>query len=94
MLPDGVSIVHFIPGRVRLKVKGLRRDPQLRAWIRHQLAGIPGLLHMEINPNTEAVLINYDRRVVADPAHVDEVMVRLKRLMPDVDESVLRRWLC
>ena len=66
-----VQVTHFLPGRIRLKLKDLKRNPEFAEEIEETLAEVPGIEQVEANPVTGSVLIEYDPEgPVAFPALV------------------------
>ncbi|HEX8203583.1 MAG TPA: hypothetical protein VF590_24115 [Isosphaeraceae bacterium] len=78
MIDRGAEILHALPGRVRLRVAGLKRDPALAREIEGRLSADPAIRRVEASLVTGSVLILFDpaagppgefvRRLV--PAHV------------------------
>ena len=58
-----IQITHFIPGRVRFKLRQLKNDAGMAGMVRQVLSKIPGVCSVEINPITSSVLIHYDPEV-------------------------------
>lgn len=56
----GVRVVHALPGRIRLKIGQLQQNPALAGELRTQLAGIPGVRLVEVNPVTGSVLVLFE----------------------------------
>jgi hypothetical protein len=72
MIPgDRGRIVHFSPGRVRLRVARPHRTPDTFGQIEGFLATVPGVTGVEGNIGTGSVLIHYDPRVL-DPSSLLE----------------------
>lgn len=59
------SVLHLLPGRVRLRVPGLKRNLKMTHALGQTLAGLPGILGHQINISTGSVLIYFD------PAQID-----------------------
>ena len=59
-----VQIVHALPGRVRLKVHRLKHNIAYAADIQRHLLEVPGITHLEANPQTGSLLILYDPSVL------------------------------
>jgi hypothetical protein len=55
-----IRVVHFVPGRIRLKIERLKTDPdfadQLRSWI----PKVPGLRSLQINQTSSSIVVSYD----------------------------------
>jgi hypothetical protein len=60
MIDRSVEILHAIPGRVRLRVAGLKRDPALAREIEGRFSADPAIQHVEASPVTGSVLIRFD----------------------------------
>jgi hypothetical protein len=60
MTPLKVKIAHQIPGRVRLKVKAVKENPELIDQIRQIFSLFPGIEEVTVNPSTGSVVLHYD----------------------------------
>ncbi len=60
MMPAMADTLHHLPGRLRLRLAALRRNPDLAARLRSSLAALPGLAGVDVNPLTGSVLVHYD----------------------------------
>ncbi len=56
---DGATVVHHIPGRLRVKLPRSRRDPALIKELRDFVAGLGGVRRVEVNPLTGSILVHY-----------------------------------
>jgi hypothetical protein len=54
------EIRHQIPGRARLRLADTRGDPAFLQRLAEALAGAPGVLNVETNPQTGSLLIRHD----------------------------------
>ena len=59
-----VQIVHALPGRIRLKLDRLRKDPPYADEIHRELSKVSGIRRLEANPLTATLLIEYDPGVL------------------------------
>jgi hypothetical protein len=81
----GIELRHAIPGRVRLKIPAIKGEPELSREVQRQLAALPIVRRVEVNPVTASVLVHYDP---ADSAAI----AQLGRLMiPGLDLSAMPR---
>ncbi len=69
-----VSIVHHIPGRIRLRVSPSGVKAACEIDLNRLMSGIPGVLKTRINALVGSVVIDYD----------------FKRLPPDLWESLVK----
>jgi hypothetical protein len=76
---DSVRVVHAIPGRVRLKVTGVKDNPGLAAALEERLLGVEGIHRVEVNPVTGSILLLYD------PREREEVGQTLQPLFPGLE---------
>jgi hypothetical protein len=76
---DSVRVVHAIPGRVRLKVAGIKDNPGLAAALEERLLGMDGIHRVEVNAVTGSILLLYDAR------EREEVGQTLQPLFPGLD---------
>ncbi len=55
----GATVVHHIPGRLRVRLPRSRRDPRLLGELREFVSGLGGVHQVEINPVTGSILVHY-----------------------------------
>lgn len=58
------KIIRSIPGRVRLKVDGMRSDASMAAWIEHHISGMRGILQVQSSMRTGRILIVYEEQSI------------------------------
>ena len=58
------TIVHMLPGRVRLKLAELKNNPDLARYLKQRLCRHAGISRVEVNPTTGSILMHYDPRVI------------------------------
>ncbi|MEJ2672160.1 MAG: hypothetical protein P8168_08165 [Deltaproteobacteria bacterium] len=56
----GVTVMHALPGRVRLRIGPVKRNPKLARRAQEKLRQVPGIHRVEANPVTGSLLILYD----------------------------------
>lgn len=59
-----VQVVHALPGRVRLKLSRLKNNIAYADEIQGALLKVSGITHLEANPKTGSLLIEYDSNVL------------------------------
>jgi hypothetical protein len=57
---DATSVLSDVPGRLRVRVPGLRGDPLRALEEETQLGQVPGVRHVHANALTGSVLVDYD----------------------------------
>jgi len=55
-----VQVAHQVPGRVRLKVPGVKDSPELVDQIKQMFNAVPGIEEVTVNPTTGSVVLHYD----------------------------------
>ncbi|WP_409306607.1 heavy metal translocating P-type ATPase [Pectobacterium sp. B1J-3] len=61
-LPETITLVHQLPGRVRLRIPQMRTYPQSLAWLRRQLLSFSGVNGVRLRPEACSAVMTYDRR--------------------------------
>jgi len=56
----GASIVHHIPGRLRVRIPKSHRNPRLFRELQEFVQNLGGVRQVEINPATGSILVHYD----------------------------------
>ena len=93
-MADGdIRIVHAIPGRVRLKVAGLKANPDLGTVIQTRLKSVPGIQAVETQPLTGSVLVLFDAATIVAPASLLTLSETLTDLFPELDQTKLAEFL-
>lgn len=62
-----VTVIHAIPGRMRLRIPSLKGNEDLARPLREHLSSIPGVAHVEANPVTGSVLVVHTDREANAP---------------------------
>lgn len=68
MADNVIQQVHSMPGRVRIRIPRLRKDPELAEAIADRLSALPAMEHVEVRPFTGSVRCTFapDQVEVAD----------------------------
>lgn len=103
MATQAIQVVHFLPGRVRVKLPGLKGNTALARELQQTLAAIDGIQHVEVGLTTGSVLVLYDPGMAAsftlESLHAEAVSSlmtladALGLSLEDVDMDELQRWL-
>jgi hypothetical protein len=78
-----VTVVHAMPGRVRLRVACMKQNVELARELQSELANGVAFHQIEANPATGSLLLTFD------PAHQQTVWGRLQSTFPDLQASEL-----
>ena len=93
-MADGdIRIVHAIPGRVRLKVAGLKANPDLGKVIQTRLQSVPGIQAVETQALTGSLLVLFDPLTIVAPASLLTLSETLTDLFPELDQTKLAEFL-
>ena len=57
--------VHHVPGRLRIKIAALKKNPSRARELKLCLEGIHGVLETDVSIITGSIVIKYDARVVS-----------------------------
>jgi hypothetical protein len=87
MTAGPVTIVHAIPGRLRLKVAGIKSNPDLLTDVRQRLAAVPAVQDVEVNAGTGSVIIRYDAAALTTDDSLRTLVTSLASVFPDSDLS-------
>lgn len=63
--------IHHLPGRLRVRMGVLRRNPQATASARRLIETRSGILHVDANHLTGSVLVHYDPDRISAKAILD-----------------------
>src|SRR5262249_22617363 len=87
---EGIRVVHALPRRIRLKVRGLKGNSAFARELESGLWSIPGVCRVEASPATGNVLVLYDEQ-----AHWRDSIPSLAReiagVAPHLDEHAVAR---
>jgi hypothetical protein len=64
MVTSGIQIVHYLPGRVRVKLPRLKGNASLAGEVERALAALQGIDHVETSTTTGSVLVLYEPRLL------------------------------
>ena len=62
-----LRIIHALPGRLRIKLYQIKREPQVADFIQKRLSLISAIHCVEINEITGSILIQYDPEEILKP---------------------------
>jgi len=103
MATPAIQVVHFLPGRVRVKLPGLKGSTALAREVQYTLVAIDGIQHVEVSPITGSVLVLYDPGMAESftlESLKAEAVSSLTALadalglsLEDIDMDELQRWL-
>lgn len=95
MLKDSadIRISHFLPGRIRLRVRAIKGNRGLAEQMRAAFCSVQGLTSLSYNTLTGSVLITYDaRRIMAEDGG-QRLRIVMREQLPDLDAESIIRWL-
>jgi Heavy metal associated domain 2 len=97
MVTSGIQIVHYLPGRVRVKLPRLKGNASLAGEVERTLAALQSVSHVEISTTTGSVLVLYEPRLLAslDLEAVGSLMELAHTLgltFEDGDMDLLQHW--
>lgn len=84
----GQPYLHHLPGRLRLKAEGLKRNPALLEAVRSELAAVPGVSSAAANPLTGGIIVHYDPLVLAS----DALTTLLEYCSPARCDGIIPSW--
>jgi hypothetical protein len=98
MVTSAIQIVHFLPGRVRVKLPRLKGNASLAGEVERTLTALQGIRQVETSTTTGSVLVLYEPRL---PESLDleavgslmELAHTLGLSFEDVDMDALQHWL-
>jgi hypothetical protein len=90
---EDVRIVHFLPGRLRLKVAAIRGDPAHAERLRAAFGQVPGVQEIAYNTLTGSVLIRYDGRRLQEEDASQRLRATLREYLPGLDADAILSWL-
>jgi hypothetical protein len=64
----GISIIHRVPGRTRVKLRQMKYDPVFAKKLEERLAFVPGMIAVETSTITGRAVLYYNPGVVCQPA--------------------------
>src|SRR5262245_34212998 len=93
-----IQIVHFLPGRVRVKLPRLKGNASLAGEVERTLTALQGIRHVETSTTTGSVLVLYEPHLLTslDLETVGSLMELAEALglsFEDVDMDTLQHWL-
>jgi hypothetical protein len=87
---EGVKILSFFPGRVKLRIEAVKGEEALAKRATKDIGAIDAIKKIMVDPGKGDVLINYDRKLIKEPATIDALSDTLSELFPDMDVAALR----
>ncbi|MGD8785295.1 MAG: hypothetical protein PVG75_12705 [Thioalkalispiraceae bacterium] len=82
---NGIKVVSFFPGRVRLRIEKLETDSGFADKIKSGLSDIPGIKKLEVKESNNSILVVYDKKKLKQPDASKRLIEELSTLFPDAD---------
>jgi len=79
---------HHVPGRLRLRAEGLKRDPAKLEAFRSEFAAVLGVRSATANRYTGSIIVNYDPLVLAP----DTLSAALREYRSGTEQGGLPSW--
>jgi Heavy metal associated domain 2 len=97
MMTSGIQIVHYLPGRVRVKLPRLKGNASLAGEVERTLAALQGVCHVETSTTTGSVLVLFEPRLLTSLAletvgSLMELAHTLGLSFEDGDIDLLQHW--
>ena len=97
MVASGIQIVHYLPGRVRVKLPRLKGNASLAGEVERTLVALQGVSHIETSTTTGSVLVLYEPRLLASldseaVGSLIELAHTLGLSFEDDDMDLLQHW--
>ncbi len=89
MKVENVKVVHFVPGRVRLRSDELQGDPSLAKWLKTSLDEIPAVHGVEVSSLTGSILISYKPAELRNAESKEALIEAVRMLFPGLNVSKL-----
>jgi hypothetical protein len=87
MAIKGITVVHAIPGRLRLKVDKVKGDPVFAQKAEDTLRQVSGIERVEAKPLTGSVLIYYDLAKLLAAGAFTALTEGFAALFPEIDQE-------
>jgi copper chaperone CopZ len=65
-MPDTAKVAHHVRGRLRLHMPAGKRNRKLLENVKKSLSPLPGVIHVDVNPATGSVVVQYEGAAVPD----------------------------
>jgi hypothetical protein len=88
-----VTVVHALPGRLRLKVPRVKGDAAFARRVEERFRAVPALLEVTAVPLTGSVVVHYDPQAITSPAALLALSEAVTELFPGLDLTELPRLL-
>lgn len=87
MAVKGITVVHAIPGRLRLKVDKVKDDPAFAQKAEDTLGQVSGIERVEAKPLTGSVLLYYDLAKLLAAGAFTALTDGFAALFPEIDKE-------
>jgi hypothetical protein len=85
----GITVAHALPGRVRLKIPGVKDNPKLARQAQERLGQVAGIQRVEANSATGSLLLFYDLAMLASVETLGPLGEIFAELFPEVETEEL-----
>jgi copper chaperone CopZ len=89
MAIKGIHVVHYMPGRVRLRVDKVKGNPAFAQKAQKKLSQVPGIKKVEAQPRTGSVLVHYDAAALLAEGTLAALTDGFSVLFPEIGAGAL-----
>ena len=90
-MENDIRVMHFIPGRIRVRSQRVKRSQDFAHEVENRLAGLVGVKKVETNPVTGSILVEYDPGTLAMPEQRQAARDALHGLFPELNLDQITR---
>ena len=92
-MPSGVKVMHYLPGRLRLRIAALKDCPELVRTMECELSDVPGIRRVEARCATGSLLLEYDSSALKSREAVEKLRGAARRMLGPADVAQLDSYL-
>lgn len=92
-MANSFRVVHFMPGRLRLRLDALHNAPELARRVEEEFGRVPGVKKVEAKSLTGSVLLEYESSALGNRQTQEALRLAVSRLFSDAEVRALEGYL-
>jgi hypothetical protein len=78
---NNIEIIHFIPGRIRLRISHWQNKHQEMLKYIQEMEQETGIISVSYTPETNSLLVQYDKSLLTDMRAVESWLYKAEKIM-------------
>lgn len=81
-METALQVVHTVPGRIRIRLPLLKRDPDLETILQKQVHSLNAVRTVRVNPSAKSLIVQYDAHSTSEASFSTDLVTAVQFACP------------